>query len=77
MKKEKIVITLLLLAAAVTYFALSNFGDSMIYYKTVDELIAEQDRFKGKLVHLNGVLEEGSLSKKPGTDQFRFRMIKN
>jgi cytochrome c-type biogenesis protein CcmE len=55
----------------------SGDSDSMVYYKTVDELLAERPRFEGGPVRVNGLLVEGSVRARPGTDQFRFDLAKN
>lgn len=77
MKKTKIIISILLICGAAAYLFLSGFGDTMIYYKTVDELVAEQSRFQNKQIHVNGILQEGSMGQKPGTDEFTFKLTKN
>jgi len=61
----------------VSLLVLSGTDDSMVYYKTVDELLAERDRFEGRPVRVNGLLEEGSLRGRPGTDRYRFVLVKN
>lgn len=73
----KIVISVLLVGGALTYLITTSFGESMIYYKTVDELFAERARFTGQPVRVNGLLLEGSVQQKPGTDEYRFTMVKN
>lgn len=57
--------------------ALSGTDGAMIYYKTVDELLAERERFEGRPIRVNGLLVEGSVRGRPGTDQYRFDLGKN
>ena len=76
-KVVAIVVSVLVVGGGLAYLMASSFGEAMVYYKTVDELLAERDRFAGQEVRVNGQLVEGSLLHKPGTDQFRFEMTKN
>jgi cytochrome c-type biogenesis protein CcmE len=79
MKKNKtisVILTVVVMLGALIYLMVSSFDDTMIYYKTVDELLAEKARFTGKPVRINGVLVPDSLRQKPATDQFRFSLSK-
>lgn len=69
--------SVLVIGGGLAYLLVSSFGEAMIYYKTVDELFAERERFAGQEVRVNGQLVEGSLHRKPGTDEFRFELVKN
>jgi cytochrome c-type biogenesis protein CcmE len=73
----KIAISVLLVGGALTYLVVSSFGESMIYYKTVGELVAERSRFEGQPIRVNGLLVEGSVKQQPGTDHYRFVLSKN
>jgi cytochrome c-type biogenesis protein CcmE len=55
----------------------SDDGESMVYYKTVDELLAERARFESKPIRVNGLLAPDSVRNRPGTDRFRFDLTKN
>jgi cytochrome c-type biogenesis protein CcmE len=76
-KVAAIVVSVLVIGGGLVYLVASSFGEEMVYYKTVDELLAERHRFEGQEVRVNGQLVEGSLLRKPGTDRFRFEMAKN
>ena len=76
-KAIKIVISVVVVAGALSYLLFSSFGSSMVYYKTVDELLGEPERFAGQPIRINGVLVPGSVRQKPGTDEFRFQLKKN
>ncbi len=79
MKKNKaisIILTIVVVVGAVGYLMVSSLDDTMIYYKTVDELLAESARFDGKPIRVNGVLVPASVRQKPGTEQFRFTLSK-
>ena len=49
----------------------------MVYYKTVDELLTDRARQEGRPIRVNGLLVEGSVARRPGTDEFRFALAKN
>jgi cytochrome c-type biogenesis protein CcmE len=55
----------------------SDGGESMVYYKTVDELLGERAAFEDRPVRVNGLLVEGSVRGRPGTDRYRFDLAKN
>ena len=79
MKKNKaisIILTIVVVVGSVGYLMVSSLDDTMIYYKTVDELLAESARFDGKPIRVNGVLVPASVRQKPGTEQFRFTLSK-
>ncbi len=79
MKKNKaisITLSILVVVGALAYLVFSSFGESMIYYKTVDELLAEPARFIDRPVRINGTLVPASIRQKPGTDRYRFKMSK-
>ena len=46
------------------------------YYKYVDEVVAEAQRFRLRRAHLqvHGCVVRGSIERRPGTDEYRFRM---
>jgi cytochrome c-type biogenesis protein CcmE len=76
-KALKIIATVLVVGGAVAYLLVSSFGESMVFYKTVDELLTERARFEGAPIRVNGLLVEGSIARKPGTDEYRFDLRKN
>ncbi len=83
MKKTKligIIVAVLAIAHLVGYLVISSlndFSENSIYYKTVEEVLVEKERFETKAVRVNGLLVEESVKQKPGTDQFRFQISKN
>ena len=79
MKKSKtisVILTLVVVLGSVGYLMVSSMDDTLIYYKTVDEILDQSARFDGKAVRVNGVLVPTSVRQKPGTDQFRFKLSK-
>jgi len=73
-----IVATVLVVGGVFVYLLVSSFsGDSMVYYKTVDELLADRARLENRPIRINGLLVDGSISRRPGTDEYRFTLTKN
>jgi cytochrome c-type biogenesis protein CcmE len=64
-------------AGTLVYLIVSSFGESMIYYKTVNEILAERNRFENETVRVNGLFKKGSLKQKPNTDEYKFDLLKN
>lgn len=75
-KKLSIMVSVFLIVGAFAYIAFSSFGESMIYYKTVDELLADTSRYSETPVRINGTLVQDSIRQKPGTNQYRFQIAK-
>jgi cytochrome c-type biogenesis protein CcmE len=77
-KAIKIIAIVLVVGGAVIYLLVSSFrGDSMVYYKTVDELLADRARLESRPIRINGMLLDGSIARRPGTDEYRFTLTKN
>lgn len=76
-KALKIVATVAVVGGAAAWLLASGLGDAMVYYKTVGELYAERARFEGRPVRVNGLLVDGSIERRPGTDEYRFRLRKS
>lgn len=73
----KAIITFVVISGAITYLAISSFDESMIYYKTVEEVLQQRSTFENTPVRVNGLLKPGSIKQKPGTDSFIFQLEKN
>lgn len=77
-KALQIVLIAVVVGGAAIYLLVSSFGGGgMVYYKTVDELLADRARQAGRPIRVNGLLVEGSIARKPGTDEYRFELTKN
>ena len=77
-KALQIVLIAVVVGGAAIYLLVSSFGGGgMVYYKTVDELLAERARFESRPVRINGLLVDGSVERRPGTDEYRFALAKN
>ena len=77
-KAIAIAATAVVVGGAVAYLLFSSLeGGGMVYYVTVDELLAQRARREGKPIRVNGLLVEGSVARKAGTDEYRFELTKN
>jgi cytochrome c-type biogenesis protein CcmE len=78
MKKKRVslMLSIAVMAGGVIYMLAFGFDDTVVYYKTVDELLTNPSRFETRPVRINGVLVPGSVKTKPGTDEFRFQLKK-
>ena len=70
------ILTIAVVAGGIVYLVAAGFDDTVVYYKTVDELLANPARFETRPVRINGVLVAGSVRAKPGTNEYRFQMTK-
>ena len=75
-KKLPALLSVLAVLGAMTYLLVSGFDDTVVYYKTVGELLSDPGRFEARPVRINGILETGSVRAKPGSNEFRFRLSK-
>lgn len=75
-KAVSIALTVLAVTGAVIYLLVSGLDDTVVYYKTVDELLADPGRFETRPVRINGVLVPGSIKAKPGTEDYLFQITK-
>jgi cytochrome c-type biogenesis protein CcmE len=75
-KKLPMILTIAVLAGGLIYLLAAGFDDTVVYYKTVDELLANPARFETRPVRINGVLVAGSVRAKPGTNEYRFLLTK-
>ena len=69
-------LSIVLVGGAAIYFVVSGFDDTVVYYKTVDELLEEPQRFVSRPVRINGRLVPDSVQVKPGTNDYRFSISK-
>ncbi len=78
MKKNKLLAFLsgLLAIGAVVYLSVSGFDDTVVYYKTVNEIMENPAGFADRPVRVNGILVEGSVKAKTGSNEYRFKLIK-
>jgi len=78
MKKKtiSIILSISFIGGSLIYLLISGFDDTIVYYKTVDELLANPKRFETNPVRINGVLTPGSVQMKKGTNEYHFQLTK-
>jgi cytochrome c-type biogenesis protein CcmE len=76
-KAAKIGLTSLVLATAFGVLLYSTLGESMQYYKYVDEVMAQPEAWQGKKLQVHGHVVAGSIARKPDTLEYRFDVHRN
>ena len=76
-KGAKIVLTVVVLATAFGVLLYSSLGDSLQYYKYVDEVMAEPAAWHGKSLQVHGTVVPNSIGKKDNTLEYRFDIQRN
>ncbi|MGE5591644.1 MAG: cytochrome c maturation protein CcmE [Bacillota bacterium] len=61
-KKTKVTLGVLLIAAAIVFLMITAFGNSSMYYLTVDEALAKSGEITGRPVRLNGGIQQDSVT---------------
>jgi cytochrome c-type biogenesis protein CcmE len=73
----RLVVPLVMIAAAAAALVLGGMKDNAIYSKPVDELLAQKGRFVGRPVRAEGNLVHGSLTRRDRPCEYRFSITKN
>ncbi|MBI3608355.1 MAG: cytochrome c maturation protein CcmE [Nitrospirae bacterium] len=60
-KKIGIIVSLLLVAGALAYLALGNFGDNLVYFFTPSEVVAFSSEHYDQKVRVGGMVVKGSV----------------
>lgn len=76
-KAAKIGVTSLVLALTFGTLLYSTLGESMQYYKFVDELMADPDAWEGKNLQVHGYVVKNSIFVKPSTREYAFQLQRN
>lgn len=71
-KKTGMAVSLLLVAGALGYLALGNFGDNLVYFFTPSEVVALSPESSQKKVRVGGMVVKGSVKANTGTPGMRF-----
>lgn len=69
-------LSFLVVGGAAIYLVVSGFDNTVVYYKTVDELVKDPQRFVSRPVRINGRLVPNSVQVKPGSSDYRFSLTK-
>ena len=77
-KAAKIGLTAVVLATAFGVLLYSSLGDSLQYYKYVDEVMVEPAAWHGKNLQVHGVVVRDSIAQKPNSPmEWRFDIQRN
>ena len=76
-KAAKIGVTTLVLATVFGVLLYTTLGESMQYYKYVDEVVGSQTNWSGKKLQVHGYVVPGSIGKKRDALEYRFDIQRN
>jgi cytochrome c-type biogenesis protein CcmE len=76
-KAAKIGATTLVLATVFGVLLYTTLGESMQYYKYVDEVVGSQQEWTGKKLQVHGFVVPGSIGKKRDRLEYRFQIQRN
>ena len=76
-KAAKIGVTTLVLATVFGILLYTTLGESMQYYKYVDEVVGSQTDWSGKKLQVHGYVVPGSIAKKRNALEYRFEIQRN
>jgi cytochrome c-type biogenesis protein CcmE len=76
-KAAKIGVTTLVLATVFGVLLYTTLGESMQYYKYVDEVVGSQTDWSGKKLQVHGYVVPGSIGKKANALEYRFDIQRN
>ena len=76
-KAAKIGVTTLVLATVFGVLLYTTLGESMQYYKYVDEVVGSQADWSGKKLQVHGYVVPGSIGKKRDALEYRFEIQRN
>ena len=74
-KKLTLAIGVAVVVVTFGYFAFGGLGRSLVYFWTPSELLAEGDAALGTSVRLGGMVQPGSVSWDPETQDLRFQLV--
>ena len=66
------IIAVVVAGAALTWLAVGDLGENLVYYWSPTELVAAKEKAKGATIRLGGLVEAGSL--KPDGTTLRFKV---
>lgn len=76
-KAAKVGITTLVLATAFGVLLYTTMGESMQYYKYVDEVAGNHDAWTGKTLQVHGYVVPGSIGRKRDALEYQFDLQRN
>jgi cytochrome c-type biogenesis protein CcmE len=76
-KAAKVGVTALILATAFGVMLFTTMGESMQYYKYVDEVAAEPQNWEGKTLQVHGYVVPGTIERKRDALEYKFDLHRN
>ena len=76
-KAVKVTVTTVVLVGAFAAMLYSTMGESMQYYKYVDEVVAEPQSWQGKKLQVHGYVVPGSIGRKRDALEYQFDLQRN
>jgi cytochrome c-type biogenesis protein CcmE len=76
-KAAKVALTSVVLATAFGVLLYSSLGDSLQYYKYVDEVMVEPAAWHGKNLQVHGIVVPDSIARKDNSLEWRFQLQRN
>lgn len=76
-KLVKVVASVLIVGGGLSYLLVSSAKDGLEYYKQVDEVAADPERWTGPNLKMGGHVRAGSIFNKPGTLEYVFTVEKD
>jgi cytochrome c-type biogenesis protein CcmE len=74
--KAKVALTVAILAGGVAYMIVTTVssGEALVYYKHVDEVMADPAAWTGRTLQLHGNVVQGTIVKREGSLDFKFAL---
>lgn len=76
-KSLKILASIVVVGFGLGYLVKSSLADNLEYYKQVDEVAADLERWTGPRLKMGGHVLDGSIANKPGTLEYVFDVERN
>jgi cytochrome c-type biogenesis protein CcmE len=76
-KATKVGLTTLVLATAFGIMLYTTMGESMQYYKYVDEVVGDHTEWSGKTLQVHGYVVPGSIGRKRDALEYQFDLQRN
>lgn len=72
-----LLVALLVMGGGILALVMTNFEDAAVYSKSVDQLLAEQEKLVDRNVRVTGTLVRGTLVRRDEPCEYRFKIQKN
>jgi cytochrome c-type biogenesis protein CcmE len=71
-----LLLALLAMGAGILALVLTSFDEAAVYSRTVDQLLRDKDKLKGRSVRVEGTLVKGTLVRRDSPCEYRFQIAK-